>query len=163
MNNVVNKSLLVLSCALSLSFPLSSPAQWSIDPAVNTPICTAEGDQTTPVIATDGTDGAIIAWKDFRVGGDTVVYAQRIDVNGALRWTLDGIPVSGDSGDPNLLRIIPDGAGGAIIAWIDWGDSSGTYLQRIDSFGTRLWGADGIRVFPFPIWDEGWSIISDSA
>ncbi len=64
--------------------PNGSP-QWLADGVA---LCTASGSQIVPVIAPDGSGGAIVTWYDSR-GGDYDIYAQRVDqggvVGGALR------------------------------------------------------------------------------
>ena len=44
--------------------------------------------------------------------------------------------------------IVPDGTGGAIVAWQDFrsGSTNDIYAQRIDSFGFIQWTADGVPV-----------------
>ena len=74
-------------------------AQWSLDPTVNTPVCTATNDQEQPVIVSDGAGGTIIAWQDYRSGTNTHVYAQRIDASGVARWTANGIDLCTAPGD----------------------------------------------------------------
>ncbi len=61
-------------------------------------ICTESNDQGFPEICSGGTGGAIIAWLDFRHIWDyETIYAQKIDNNGDVKWTIDGISVSEDS------------------------------------------------------------------
>jgi hypothetical protein len=116
-------------------------------------LCTEPHVQRSIVATTDGGGGAILAWEDSRRGGDfgpMTVFAQRVDVHGMPMWTLQGMaaaPVDGLNGFPaNQLVpvVVADGAGGAIVAWID--DRTGmreAYAQRIDASGRRLWGAEG--------------------
>ncbi len=51
---------------------------WPDDPEINVPICTAEGTQEHPRIATDGASGAIIVWQDMS-SPSSDIYAQRVD------------------------------------------------------------------------------------
>ncbi len=47
------------------------------------PVCTSLGSHYNPRICTDGLDGAIITWQDFRSGdASTNIYALRINVSG---------------------------------------------------------------------------------
>ncbi len=95
-------------------------------------------------IVSDGAGGAIIAWCDDRTGDDNI-YAQRIDPDGTLLWAPLGVVVCEQiSGQSNPIAI-PDGMGGAIIAWSDWRNgNTDIYAQRIDSDGNSLWAVDGI-------------------
>ena len=45
-------------------------------------VCSAAGDQSYPILASDGAGGALVAWQDWRVDGD--VYAQHVGFNGSL-------------------------------------------------------------------------------
>jgi len=55
-------------------------------------ICSASGDQSYPEICSDGVGGAIITWEDDR-GADANIYAQRINMDGAVQWTSGGIAI----------------------------------------------------------------------
>jgi hypothetical protein len=101
-----------------------------------------------PTIAPDGSGGAIIAWEDYRSGSDEI-YSQRVDSDGNMLWTTDGVVVrsQGTPGVGFMPAIVPDGSRGAIITWIDtrFGPND-IYAQRVDSNGNRLWTADGVGV-----------------
>lgn len=56
-------------------------AQWSQDPNVNT-VLDKPGDQTAPLIATDGKGGAIVAWDE-----DNGVFAKRVPLPAATILT----------------------------------------------------------------------------
>lgn len=137
-------------------------AQWSTNPSVYNPICTASGVQANPVAVSDGASGVIVAWVDERnlatSGRD--IYAQRLNASGNRVWSpADGVPIctaledQGDGVDRYQLAIVSDGAGGAIITWKDKrgiggpGPSLGNiFAQRITSSGTIAWPANGIPV-----------------
>jgi hypothetical protein len=57
--------------------------QWTADGVA---ICTAASHQYNPQIIADGSNGAIIVWKDSRVSGDDI-YAQGVDSGGSLSST----------------------------------------------------------------------------
>jgi hypothetical protein len=123
-------------------------AQWSSDPVVNNPICRAGNDQKAPRIVRDGKGGAIICWYDERVAQNFFnVYAQRIDRDGFVRWTVNGIAASPAFNSQLKPEIVSDDAGGAIIVWTDGRNGNDDiYAQRIDSSGNVLWTADGVAV-----------------
>jgi hypothetical protein len=79
--------------------------QWA---ANGVALCTAIGNQAKPVIASDGVGGAIVAWNDGR-SGNSDVYAQRINVAGAVQWTADGVGVSSLPGDQGNTVVVSDG------------------------------------------------------
>jgi len=117
--------------------------QWVADGVA---ICTASTHQYVPQIISDGSGGAIITWQDDR-NGNQDIYAQRIDVNGNIRWTANGVPVTIAVEFQGSPHIASDGVGGAIITWMDY--RSGywkLYAQRIDSNGTLQWGSDGVPI-----------------
>jgi hypothetical protein len=98
-------------------------------------ICTAGGDQISPLIVGDGNGGAIITWQDARSNNNDV-YAQKIGSDGTVKWATNGVAICIASGDQISPVIIDDGSGGAIITWADsrnGTDSSDIYAQRISS------------------------------
>lgn len=113
-------------------------------------ICTAVESQSWPKLISDLNGGAIVAWEDGRNGiGTGDIYAQRIDENGIVLWTTDGIPVCSDQAYQTQTRICSDGSGGAIIIWEDYRTSSGAiYGQRINSAGQVQWVTDGKYLSP---------------
>lgn len=142
---------LVFTGLLCLLLLLPSPgeAAWPTDPLVNVPICVAAGAQRSPAVVADTLGGAIIAWVDSRAGaGNEDLYAQRVSAGGALRWTVDGVAVCSAGGVQSDPVSVPDGAGGAIVAWSDerYGSNGDIYAQRISPDGTPLWTADGVPV-----------------
>jgi hypothetical protein len=64
--------ILALLVILSAGLPGIVSADWSTDPTANTPICTANDDQSRPQITSDGAGGAIIVWCDGR-NGDSII------------------------------------------------------------------------------------------
>ena len=146
----VNKvgSIIFLIVILFCWVPLI--AQWSSDPTINNPICTATSDQENPVITSDGSGGAIIAYEYYHIfHTEPDIYAQRIDVNGTVRWTIDGVPISVAALNQQKPAITSDGNGGAIITWYDNRSGNQTtdiYAQRIDSNGVVQWATDGVEI-----------------
>jgi hypothetical protein len=138
-------------------------AQWSNDPTVNTPICTAANYQQSPESVSDGSGGAIIAWVDRRSGSD-YIYAQRVDAWGYTMWAPDGVAISTAAGGQYDPAIVPDGSGGAIITWRHgtWDDSD-IYAQRVDASGAPLWTAGGVAVCNAPGIQSQPAIVSDGS
>jgi hypothetical protein len=128
-------------------------------------VCTATNSQLYPVIVSDGSGGAIIAWEDRRYGSNSNIYALRIssDTGQAyLDWDQNGVVLSSTTADQLSPDITSDGYGGAIITWQE---TMGTqYLiraQRIKSADTLLWGSTGIIVSSGPMPKENPKIIND--
>ncbi len=90
----------------------------------------------------------ILSWtKDS--GTDKDIYAQKFDIQGKTVWGRLPIPLIQYQGDQFGQKIISDGKGGAVVAWIDRRNDStyaDIYAQRIDSKGKKLWDSLGLKV-----------------
>ena len=100
------------------------------------PVCAAEGEQRKPTLVSDGSDGAIVYWLDYREDYGNIthdaIYAQLIDGNGKSVWPLNGVPVCTADGNQTTPRAIADGGGGAVIVWTDSrGESPDIYIRRV--------------------------------
>jgi hypothetical protein len=109
-------------------------------------------------IASDGGEGAFVAWNDWRdfssTGSD--LYAQRVAGGGSIAagWPASGVGVCtapGDQANPlfgRQLATAPDGAGGVYFAWLDQRASWRVYASRIGADGTPAagWDPDGTLV-----------------
>lgn len=115
-------------------------------PANGVPVCTSPGEQRPPSVVSDAQGGAFILWTDSRPGGTTDIYAQHIDANGLLQWAPGGAPVCVATGNQQNPAMIPDGAGGIIVAWEDWRSGVDVYAQRIDANGMTMWVTNGTRI-----------------
>lgn len=134
---------------------------WPVDPSVNVPVCDAPSHQLLPSICSDGAGGAIITWNDLR-DGDFDVYVQRLDVAGQTSWAPGGLQLSfGAAVDYNAV-IGPDGEGGALVAWTDWGSSVPRIrAQRVNSAGLLLWTPGGVELESDAFRELGPSITTD--
>jgi hypothetical protein len=127
------------------------PAQsaWPSDPAVNVPLCTAAADQDFPRIVADGAGGAIAVWSDHRdtLVSRTDVFAQRVSAGGVPQWTANGVAICTEAHEQFNANLVPDGAGGAIIAWLDGrAGNYQVYAQRVNAGGVPQWTPDGVAV-----------------
>ena len=130
------------------------------------PVCVATSDQTLPVLTTDGSNGAIIAWADGR-GFD--IYAQRMQANGAAAWTANGVTVTAAAAVQTAPEIVSDGSNGAWIAWMDTrtvGNGQDVYAQQINPSGIPVLGSDVAvstalhdQKFPRVVSDEAGGVI----
>ncbi len=90
----------------------------------------------------DGAGGVIVAWEDTRnLAFSTDVYAQRMNGAGVPLWTANGVAVCTKSGSQSAIALVTDGAGGAVIAWIE---AFAINAQRVNAVGTPLWTTDGV-------------------
>jgi len=112
------------------------------------PIGTGSGAQWVPQMVSDGSGGAIIAWRDFRNATDYDIYAQHVNASGSVLWTLNGVPVANAINDQTEVQLVPDDLGGAIAMWLDARNGINTfdiYAQRLNGLGSWRWG-NGIAV-----------------
>lgn len=125
-------------------------------------LCDAPGSQGGLVSAADGAGGALFAWVDQR-SGSPKLYAQRSDAAGNLQWTPNGNPLC-TSCVVSDLSMASDGAGGAIVTWVDSkGADRDIYAQRIMASGATAWGPDGIAISAAPGNEEGPQIVADAS
>ena len=143
----------------------SGDVQWA---ANGVAICSADSDQVSPAIISDGKGGAIIAWQDKR-SGSYDIYAQHVDSNGVLQWS----PSTGDSVckaafDQVNIAMVSDGSGGALLTWEDYRSNAGPgladiYAQKVNATGIPQWTANGIGVCTQAAAQHGPKIISDGS
>ena len=132
---------------LSLAGLHPALAQWSGDSIVNNLVCDAPDTQATPFLVSDGAGGVIILWNDRRSGLDYDIYAQHLSSSGIATWTSNGVAVCSAPKNQRSPFGVPDGAGGAIVAWFDFrSDTADIYAQRINSRGVAQWTANGVVI-----------------
>jgi hypothetical protein len=118
--------------------------QWSTDGVA---LCTGVTSNERVSIASDGAEGAIVTWRDYRSGTSFDIYAQRVSDAGAPQWTADGVALCTAANDQYSPMIASDGAAGAIVTWWDGrGTSYDIYAQRVNAAGALQWTADGVAV-----------------
>jgi hypothetical protein len=138
-----------------------SVVQWT---ANGVAICTETHYQYTPTIVSDGAGGAIITWYDLRSGTNYDIYARGINAAGVAQWTLDGVAISTAANDQTSPAIVSDGAGGAIISWLDSrGGTDDIYAQHITAAGAVQWTADGLAIATAANNQFAPTIVSDGA
>lgn len=121
------------------------------------------GAQLDPGLASDGQGGVIVAWQDAR-SSPYDVYAQRLNGSGTPLWPADGVPICVATGPQTLARVVADGAGGAIVAWIDGRSAtSQVFAQRLAANGTVLWPTDGVALAPGAGNQSALVLVSDGA
>jgi predicted lipoprotein with Yx(FWY)xxD motif len=108
------------------------------------PISATANNQANPQIVGDGVGGAIIAWEDARSNPYRDIYAQKVNAAGAAQWTNGGIGISMSTEGKQIPTIVGDGAGGAIIAWVDMRAIFDIYAQKVT--GNGLLGDGSVRI-----------------
>jgi hypothetical protein len=103
------------------------------------------GAQSVPVLVSDNSGGAIVAWQDDRFGAsNSDIFAQHVTTTGAIApgWPAAGLRLSTDTHDENNPAIAQDGAGGAYVAWETvWTVGN---PGDIDLYATHLQGNSGL-------------------
>lgn len=163
----------MLVVALLLAVPPRALAAW---PELGRPVTTAAGAQEVPEVAADGSGGAILTWQDAR-SPIINVFAQHVRSTGDLDplWPVDGRPLLTDplalqnaSSGQAFPVIVPDGSGGALVAWQD-GRSQTTgidiYAQHVLASGAvdPAWPANGRALCTAPGGQFRPSIAGDGA
>ena len=142
--------VIIISALLISGTPAVTPASasWSNDPAVNTPVSAATGNQEDQRINRDESGGAIIVWTDYRNSSTTYgdIYVQKLDAEGNAVWPINGVALTAAVSALNP-RIYRDGSGGVLITWEHYnGTNYDIYAQKIDSGGSILWTSGGVAV-----------------
>ena len=117
--------------------------QWTTD---GVPVSTVVFEQDSITIIKDGFGGAILAWQDYRSNnGFADIYAQRINSQGDMLWTANGVNICNQAAAQRGPKVITDGSGGAFVTWYDnrAGDYD-IYTQRIGSAGAVQWTTNGV-------------------
>jgi len=120
--------------------------QWTADGVA---LKTATTNQaTTPMIVSDGAGGAIVTWMDNRSVTSYDIYARRVSDLGVAQWAANGVALCTAADNQYFPKLVPDGAGGAIVTWSDArsGTISDIYAQRVSTLGVPQWTADGISL-----------------
>jgi len=138
----------------------TAEAQWEVDGTAVSVMNFAN--QDSPDICPDGFGGAIIVWRDTRNLSQDI-YAQRIDADGQPLWTPNGVAVCTDVATQMDPHVVSDGAGGAVITWVDFRGVIDIYAQRLGAGGNAMWTADGVVVCDAASTQQHPSIITDGA
>lgn len=149
MNGTKIKHFCFVVFALLAAHPQLIYSQWVSDSTTNVAVCRANGNQQLPQICSDGNDGAIIVWQDYRSAARYDVYAQLINKNGVRQWAENGILISNGANKAINPVICPDGSGGAYIVWEDYRTSANgadLYSQHVTSSGTLTHAAGGSKI-----------------
>jgi len=102
-------------------------------------VCTNAGNQARPEILSDGLAGAVLAWEDWRAG-DADVYAHHVNFFGTPDWTSQGVAVASGALDQTEPRLVSDGQGVAVVAWItNTGSNEQVRASRLGPTGLAIW------------------------
>jgi len=138
-------------------------------PADGRVLCGAANTQTYAAIVADGSGGAIVTWADLRSGTYYDIYAQHVLASGAAdpTWPTNGRAVCLAMNTQLYPTIIADGAGGAIVTWVDNrpGTNSDIYAQHVLAAGTvdPAWPDSGRALCTNAINQQFPTVVTDGA
>jgi len=116
---------------------------WATDLPVAANYDYAEGPDA---LVSDGSGGVlVIASRSADGAGD--VLAQRVNEAGELLWGAEPVNLTPWPAYQGLAVAVPDGQGGAYIAWLDtYFGSSDVWAQHLAADGARLWSDHGVKM-----------------
>ena len=122
----------------------SGTAMWA---ANGVAVCSAANNQTAQDMKYLGSNGVVVAWKDYR-NGKFDIYVQQLNLSGVAQLINNGVLISNPSSIKSLNpNTISDGLGGSIIAWQD-STAAGfdIYSQKINASGNIQWTIGGVAI-----------------
>ncbi len=149
--------LAALTCiALFLLASRVAFAAWGHDPANPIPLQTIPLDQTLEYrhsTLPDGAGGMFVAWAGTDYAGNSPIRVQRLNADGSVAsgWPADGVLACSAAGQRNAPQLVPDGAGGVLLVWIEVRQgrpNSDIYAQHVLWSGSVApgWPSDGLAV-----------------
>lgn len=141
-------ALLVLASSIH---PQPAHADWLPN---GTPMSTDGNETSGANMGGDGMGGVIIGFSTFGTPPDyrSTAFVQRLDDSGVPLWGAGhGTAVATSADDQSPPVVSGDGAGGAIVAWLDYppfSNSGRIFVQRLSAAGTPVWGPSGISITP---------------
>ncbi len=137
--------------ATALVAAAASPAlaQWSSDPAANTPVVTTPAAQTVTKSAVAADGSSWMGWFDFNAPS-IQVRVQRLDATGQRTFSPEGLLVSDEAQNTSVvdwdMRV--DSQGNCMLAFVDIrdGGDNDVHAYLIAPDGTMLWGETGVTV-----------------
>ncbi|MDO9172242.1 MAG: FlgD immunoglobulin-like domain containing protein [bacterium] len=152
---------LILACALTALGLAASPAQSFTWPLNGVNLAWPASSPYDVHLVPDGEQGAIFAWWDYRDGANHVI-VQRTTGHGRVLWGDSGIIVAPGATSQALPRIVSDGAGGAVVVWVDYRNGNlDVFAQRFDADGNRLWTIEGVPVVVWPESQSSLAVVGD--
>jgi hypothetical protein len=117
-------------------------------------LITSGGRLGAPFLASDGAGGAVMVSQAYLPDNTTDVYAQRVLATGVLPWgATTPVAVCTAAGNQQSPRPVPDGSGGAIVAWND--NRTNPTLSTYDIYAQRVLASGSVPVAGVPLATAG--------
>lgn len=133
-------------CFLLTSISLYS--QWAYNPSINTPLVISPNDPTNISVLGDKKDGGFIIWQDINSSYINNIFFIHFNKDGQVSFEADGIEVS-----PSVFNKLNPIAtinqnDEVLILWKEIISQNREILrvQKVNSFGKRLWNDFGIQL-----------------
>lgn len=163
-------ALVVTAALLDAGIASLARASWTESPYVNLPVSVGSFTQDEPEVISDGAGGAIITFVKEGGTSGADIYARRILSDGTLdpTWPSSGLVVCSASGGQTYPKLVPDGSGGAIVAWLDHRGlttDQDIYAQHVLANGQcdPIWPVNGRAICVAPKRQVDPAIVSDGA
>jgi hypothetical protein len=149
------------------AFASPALAAWPNSPLANLAVSTAAEWQQFPAIVADGSGGVIVTWQDLR-SGIYDIYAQHVLASGTVdpSWPGNGRALTTGPTSQSSPAIVSDGAGGAIVTWMDFGTGTyHVYAQHVLESGAvdPAWPTDGRAMTAATSEQQAPAIVPDGA
>jgi hypothetical protein len=152
----LNAAALIAACGL---VPAAALAQWSTDPAVNTPVGTGSFEQALCKAAAAPDGSVYISWFQNE-GGNYSVRLQRFNPDGTIAagaWGPNGILVSDRPSSTSLVDydLTTDSDSGAVVVFTDFRDGADrdVFAHRVNAAGAKQWGNDDVQISANTLFD----------
>src|SRR4051794_37964074 len=96
----------LLLIPLLVGYISTASAQWHSDSTTNTVVCQQAYSQQNPSACSDGANGVIVVWEDYRFGNGWDIYAQRINADGNKVWADTGVAICTSLADQRAPHIV---------------------------------------------------------
>ena len=121
--------------------------------SAGTAVCQAAASQASPQLVLSEPGVMLCAWEDLRnsAASGQDIYGQRINADGSMGWTVNGVSLSTYSANQYLRDATTDGLKGMILAIEDYRNnavsSADVYLVRCHPItGANWWTSGGVPV-----------------
>ncbi len=108
-----------------------------------TAVCSAEGSQSNLTMTPDGQNGVVLVWQDPRntANNSNDIYAQRVNSDGDILWTNNGVAVSTQAYSETTPSVVPVSSLAVAVAWrgsVDGLDIFANYLALANGAKTLV-------------------------